>query len=105
MTQTNGRELPGVILPLHTGFFKEYSSSSTSSSRKEENDAQMLAVDGVTELFTGEGRRKSELTAEDLLGLLVRLWEALQDEALVPAQLRVQLLSHEFKEQSVRQAT
>lgn len=100
----NRRELPGVILRLQTGFFKEYSSSSTSSSTKQKSDAQMLAVDGVTELFEGV-ERITELTAEDLLGLFVRLWEALQDEALVPALLRVQLLLHKFKDQTVRQAT
>lgn len=78
---------------LHTGFFKLYSSSSNSSSVQEKIDAQMLAVAGVAELCEVDVRH-SELTAEDLLGLLVRLWEAVQDEALVPAQLRVQLLLH-----------
>lgn len=86
---------------LQTGFFTEYSSSSTSSSTKQKSDAQTLAVDGVTEGV----ERITELTAEDLLGLFVRLWEALQGEALVPALLRVQLLLHKFKDQTVRQAT
>lgn len=112
MRRINRRELPGVILMLHTGFFNEYSSSSTSSS-KEKDDAQTLAVGGVTELFEGCGWRygawgatvRPKLTAEDLLGLFVRLWEALEHEALVPAQLRVQLLLHEFEDQTVGQAT
>lgn len=46
----------------------------------------MLAFYGIPEL-PERGERDAELTAEDLLGLFVRLWEALQDEALISARL------------------